>query len=84
MSDGTRELRWRLLPHGTRMADVPPDWRGLKWREFLAIWWEDMAQEREKARKNQPAPKIRTASHRDDYGWRSLPSGTRYLGGETK
>jgi hypothetical protein len=30
-------LRKRLLPAGTRMADVPPDWRGLSYGEWLEL-----------------------------------------------
>lgn len=71
-------LRSRLLPPGTRMADVPATHRGLTYAQWLELQCMEYLVERRNApQENPPGTAIRTA--RDSYGWRSLPSGTRLL-----
>lgn len=71
-------LTARLLPAGTPMSDVPADHKGLRVREWIDLQWLRWIAE--------AATKIETdhallplATHRDNYGWRSLPSGSRVL-----
>jgi len=78
-SERLAALRRYLLPSGTKLADAAPDRRGLT----LAAWWELQFLEMKAARPAVTAaatslPRISTS--RDNYGWRSLPSGSRYLG----
>ncbi len=68
------QLRSRLLPHGAILADVPPDWRGLKWDEFIEVHWMIMREETV-AQRDDSEPEINgkaIATPRDRYGWRSL------------
>jgi hypothetical protein len=48
-----REMRWRLLPHGTELKNVPPDWRGLTWKQYQEVWWDDMRELAKEAAKNR-------------------------------
>ena len=82
MSDRVRrrDLRARLLPHGTHLADVPPDHAGLTVREWEELrWLESKALAEKKPRQDymrfQPV-----STSRDNYGWRSLPGGSRFIG----
>jgi len=65
----------RLYSHGTKLADVPPDFHGISWNEWLKL--------REAFWKTQPQPrswppleerqwfKRPVATARDAYGWKS-------------
>jgi len=84
------KLRARLLPRDTRLQDVPPDWRGLSWKEYEEVMLYDLANVPLPVKPVAPgdpvpapaAPKISTK--RDSYGWKSLPSGSSYYGEEAK
>ena len=69
-----------LAPRGTRLCDLPADFRGLSWREFEESVWADRRAERIAAAELAPAQTRPIATARDRYGWRSLPSGSSYIG----
>jgi hypothetical protein len=69
-------LRLRLLPAGTRMADVPPDPRGLTYHEWIELECLEYRESRP-PRGDEPVRAVSTA--RDSYGRRSLPSGSSLL-----
>lgn len=75
-------LRARLLPPGTRMADVPPDHRGLTyawWFELQCLeWMEEVQAIRDPAEEPQLSRQAITTA-RDGYGWRGLSTGSRML-----
>lgn len=75
-------LKRRLRVRGTTLAQTPPTWEGITWREWEQVRWADMREEAEKARTAEPVPVRPISSARDRYGWRSLPPGSRYLGKE--
>jgi hypothetical protein len=72
------DLRARLLPAGTRLADVPPEREGLAVAEWVELCWLDMRAAATALPEQADLPRISTA--RDNYGWRSLPSGSRFIG----
>ena len=74
-------LRSHLLPPGTPMRDVPPDFTGLTYGEYMELQWLEYCETRrahpDVLSGDADLRAVRTA--RDNYGWRSLPSGTRLL-----
>lgn len=62
-----------LYSRGTRLADVKPDFRGMKWREWqlrnvtrwAVSWLADHAGE-------NPLKDKKISTPRDNYGWRSI------------
>lgn len=69
----------RLYPSGTPLRDVPPDFHGMNVREWLDMECAQMAGEAPK-RETSSFAEQKISTSRDNYGWRSIPSGTRYLG----
>jgi hypothetical protein len=74
-------LRARLVPPGVRLKDVPPDWRGLSWGEYLEVHWADLRREAYLVRTPPTIQNKPVSTSRDNYGWKSLPAGTPRLGG---
>jgi hypothetical protein len=69
-----------MFSPGTTMREVPPDHRGISVREWLDGWWDEMRKACQGRQPNADFANQRISSSRDNYGWRSLASGTRYIG----
>jgi hypothetical protein len=78
------ELRDRLLPAGTRLRDVPAKHRGLTVAEYVGLCFLESREAAEQWGKTSTAAADMAArqisTSRDNYGWRSLPSGSRFIG----
>ena len=48
-------LRSHLLPPGTPMADVPPDFRGLTYAEYMELQWLEYLEQRKYVPVKHPA-----------------------------
>ena len=80
--DSVNRLKEKLLPPGTTLAEVPPDWQGLTPREARELQWQEWLTEAAQLRQGQPLPELKLATPRDRYGWRSLPNGSSYHPGK--
>lgn len=64
----------QLYSHGTKLAEVSPDFRGMSWKDWqvrnvtkwATPWLADHAG-------SDPLKNKKIAGPRDSYGWRSLP-----------
>jgi hypothetical protein len=63
-----------LLPAGTTLAEVDPDFRGMPLARYTALRGEGLMQEAlaRQARRGSGAIVRRVWTPRDSYGWRSL------------
>lgn len=77
-------LRKRLLPTGTSLADAPFEHHGLssvEYEELCSLESSAAAAEWSKLQTGTPHMEtLEISTSRANYGWRSLPSGTRFLG----
>ncbi len=74
----------KLAPEGTRLCDLPPNWRGISWEEYKQNCMRLILTAPAPEEEDKPEPEINRkpiSTQLDNYGWRSLPTGTRYLGG---
>ena len=71
-------LQAQLLPPGTPLSDVPPDHKGLSLRQWRDLNWLEMRAAIPDA--SAPVSQDRIITPRDNYGWRSIPRGTRFIG----
>jgi hypothetical protein len=75
----------KLYSPGTKMAEIKdPFLPGLKLRDWMDLVFDRLRAEAQPifalwAKEASEKPQ-RISSSRDNYGWRSLPGGTRYLG----
>lgn len=76
------ELRARLLPRGSRLAEAPPDRHGLTAREWEELQRLESLASIEPSNAPPPINSQPVATARDGYGWRSLPSGSHLLDAE--
>jgi hypothetical protein len=68
-----------LPPKADSPADVPANTRGMSWADYEREQLDACALE---ARRKAPKPtpeQLEIKTSRDNYGWRSLPHGSRYF-----
>ena len=64
-----------------RLADVPPEERGIPWKQYAEQQWKEWVAETGKLREGSEPwiSGLAIATPRDRYGWRGLSTGSRML-----